>query len=159
MLARVRNCYTASIMILDLFKKAASVVTMIFVVSAVLAASPQGWTQGEVVQTAAAKKVLPAFFSEMTDLPLMNGLAEAAGGTVVFEKSEGRIITHVAIPAYTDITPDKVAAFYEMTLPQLGWEKIKEKQYVRDGERLEYMFLEAYEPYGVQFKLTPYESR
>ena len=71
-----------------------------------------------LVGTAAAAN--GTFLSELEDLPLPPGMAEAPGG-VLFDSPSGRI---VEATAQGEMSADQVLAFYAQTLPELGWQKV-----------------------------------
>ncbi|MFC7332404.1 hypothetical protein [Rhodocista pekingensis] len=75
-----------------------------------------------------------AFVAGTEDLPLMPGFVLLADETVVFDKPGGRIVQAVAAgPAPLA----EVRAFYDGTLPQLGWKPAGAGRWLREGERLE----------------------
>jgi hypothetical protein len=79
--------------------------------------------------------VSTGFFRAVEDLPLMPGMTEIEGEGVVFDQPEGRVV-QVTAHAPTG-SGGAVAAFYEQTLPQLGWQKeAQTNMYVREKERL-----------------------
>lgn len=99
--------------------------------------------------------VLPAqaqFVGGIDDLPLMPGLTDIPDAGVVFETPAGRIVEAQALTG--DQGPAQVRAFYDASLPQLGWEKIKSGQYRREGETLHLEFPEGPVP-TVRFRLAP----
>ncbi len=77
------------------------------------------------------------FVSGTEDLPLMGGLAIVPGSALVFDKPEGRIVEAQARGA---LTRAKVEAFYDSSLPQLGWKKLGTDRWQRDAERLKLDF-------------------
>lgn len=68
------------------------------------------------------------FVADIDDLPLMPGLSEDRAAGVVFESPGGRIVEAVARGTVT--APD-VRAFYDRTLPQLGWKIMESGVYSR----------------------------
>lgn len=80
----------------------------------------------------------PRFFSELNDIPLMPGLYELAGDTVVFDKPEGRIVESSAVTETENV--NKIKAFYDSALPQLGWERVAspdgDSAFIRQDEAL-----------------------
>lgn len=74
------------------------------------------------------------FFSVLNDIPLMPGLVEIADESVNFDKPEGRIIKATAVGE--GLSSAQVQAFYEKTLPQLGWQQQKSGLFVREREYL-----------------------
>lgn len=91
---------------------------------------------GAAMPQAQAAEDLPRFFSSIPDLPIMDGLQENEDEAVIFEKSEGRIVTQYAEVAGHNMTRTEIFGFYAKTLPHLGWEKIGEGKYLRENERL-----------------------
>ena len=75
-----------------------------------------------------------AFFEALYDVPVMPGLEEMKDQAMLFDKPGGRIASVLA--ASKDHGVVEIADFYARTLPQLGWEKTAENQYVREDNRL-----------------------
>ena len=78
-----------------------------------------------------------SFSSAIDDLPLMDGLNEAEGGTMVFDSSSGRIVEALSSGK---VTRRQVIEFYRETLPQLGWHEIRSGHFVREDEVLKIEF-------------------
>ena len=78
-----------------------------------------------------------AFFQAIEDLPVAPGLMEAADEGVSFDSPRGRIATVVAFG-----TGDKAtySGFYAKALPALGWKRLSENNYRRDGEAMSLEF-------------------
>ncbi|MCW9001716.1 MAG: hypothetical protein OQJ87_03255, partial [Rhodospirillales bacterium] len=99
------------------------------------------------------------FVPGFDDLPLASGLVGGEDGVMVFDTPGGRIVeARVAGPG----RPEDVMAFYEQTLPQLGWTHLGKGRFAREGEIL---IVEAVAVAGgespsvtVRFQLSP-ESR
>ncbi|MEQ8709665.1 MAG: hypothetical protein RIC36_11770 [Rhodospirillales bacterium] len=92
------------------------------------------------------------FLSVIEDMPLMPGLVEVADAGTVFETARGRIVEawaegNASMPAIT--------AFYEATLPQLGWVRLAGGGYRREGETLTIEQISGGAPTTVRFTLTP----
>ncbi len=83
---------------------------------------------------AAAAAAGKSFLGGVEDLPLMAGLTEVAEARVVFDKPGGRIVEAFAVGA---VGAAEVAAFYDAALPQLGWTRVGEGAFLREGESLE----------------------
>ncbi len=83
----------------------------------------------------------PQFFTSLQDVPLMPGLTELTEYTVVFDKPEGRIIESVA--SIESLTPEAIRTYYEASLPQLGWNRIGDDYFARQGEYLRMNFEEV----------------
>ncbi len=94
------------------------------------------WAGSAVAQNNPAS---PArFFSSMQDVPVVAGLTELQDQSVTFDKPEGRIVESVA-----EIETGSFAGIrklYDETLPQLGWSRIAENSYAREGEFLHLNF-------------------
>jgi hypothetical protein len=101
---------------------------------------------------AAALPALAQFVGGIDDLPLMPGLTDIPDAGVVFETPAGRIVEAQALTGAQ--ARAQVLDFYDATLPQLGWEKIKSGQYRREGETLHLEFPEGPVP-TVRFRLAP----
>lgn len=82
------------------------------------------------------------FFLSLQDVPLMLGMVELPDQTVVFDKPEGRIVESVA--SLQAIPEKDIKTYYESALPQLGWQRIADNSFVRQGEILKLHF-ETYE--------------
>ena len=73
------------------------------------------------------------YLTGIPDLPLMPVLQEVPDSGLIFDKPEGRIVQALASGT---TTPEAVLAFYEESLPQLGWRREASGDYLREGERL-----------------------
>jgi hypothetical protein len=93
-----------------------------------------------------------AFVPGTEDVPLMPGLAPVAGSSVVFDKPEGRI---VEAQAAGKVTRPAVRAFYEASLPRLGWSAAGADAWRRDGEVLRLDYREERGLLTVGFTLSP----
>ena len=93
-----------------------------------------------------------AFFSTVEDLPLMSGLLEIVEEGMVFDKPEGRIVEVVAAGA---VLRGAVVAYYESTLPELGWHREGGAEFVRSGEVLRYRLGTVGEMTEIRFTIAP----
>jgi hypothetical protein len=84
-----------------------------------------------------------AFVAGIGDLPLMGGLSQDPAQDVVFDKPGGRIVQAVARGS---VEPAAVRAFYQSTLPQLGWTPAGTDRWAREGEALALEFPASREP-------------
>ena len=94
------------------------------------------------------------FVSTIEDLPLMDGLIEEAGG-MVFDSARGRIVEAFATGW---VSEGAVRAFYDETLPQLGWRPLGAGAFQRENEILRVEFpggSGAAPPLTVGFRLMP----
>ena len=94
------------------------------------------------------------FLRGINDLPLMPGLYEDLGASVVFDKPNGRII--VALARGTQ-SMEAIRNFYIQTLPQLGWKNIRGGIFERRGERLILTINEENNTTSVKFSVSPRE--
>lgn len=93
------------------------------------------------------------FFSSLEDIPLMPGLSELPGQGMVFDKPEGRIVEALAL---TEGIPHKdILVYYGGTLPQLGWGRVSDTRFFREGEVLEISFSIVPEGEAVRFLIRP----
>ena len=77
------------------------------------------------------------FFSAIDDLPLMAGLAEVRGSTLVFSKPQGRIVEVIAEGVENEeVNKEKILEIYKKTLPQLGWIHTGTFSWERESEQL-----------------------
>ena len=94
------------------------------------------------------------FFSAIDDLPLMGGLNEVEGGTMVFDSPSGRIVEALSSGK---VSRQRVTQFYSETLPQLGWLETTPGHFVREGEalKIEFQTSPAEVTINVLFLLSP----
>lgn len=86
------------------------------------------------------------------DLPLMPGLEPLPESGVVFDNPGGRIVEAFAAGK---VAPQSVLAFYDETLPQLGWRRETSGAYLREGERLSLDISQDTGGVTVHFRLFP----
>ncbi len=99
-----------------------------------------------------AAALADAFVPGTEDVPLMPGLTPVAGSAVVFDKPEGRI---VEAQAAGKVTRAAVRAFYEASLPRLGWAAAGAAAWRREGEVLRLDYREERGILTVGFTLSP----
>lgn len=102
-----------------------------------------------------ASLVQPLYMPGTEDVPLMPGLAADDAASLVFDKPQGRIVEAAARGA---VSRHAVMAFYEESLPQLGWRRTgtsTRKSFERDGERLSLDFDGRDGNLQVAFTLAP----
>ncbi|MEX2644244.1 MAG: hypothetical protein WD270_12365 [Acetobacterales bacterium] len=92
------------------------------------------------------------FLSGFGDLPLMPGLQEQQGASVSFDTPYGRIVEGVASGS---TTTEEVLAFYDETLPALGWQRTGSERFRRDNEVLTLSFARDAGRLVVRFSLVP----
>ena len=101
------------------------------------------------------------FMSGFEDLPLMNGLKQSEDTALTFDSPGGRIIE--AYAQSDEIEKQKIMDFYDKTLPQLGWTRLKKKSksnsfsYIREGEELT-ISVDDGTPATVRFELKTKEK-
>ncbi len=109
-----------------------------------------------VLAGASAALAEDGFVMAIDDLPLMPGLTEVREAGIAFDKPQGRIVEAYAEGA---VAGEAVVAFYEKTLPQLGWSAARspagDTRWRREGEVLRVDVLADEEPVTVRFYLTP----
>ena len=95
--------------------------------------------------------------SGFEDLPLMDGLKQSEDAAVSFDSPGGRILE--AYAQSERIEKQKVMEFYDKTLPQLGWTRLKKKKnsYTREGEELT-ISVDDGTPATVRFELMTMEK-
>ena len=92
------------------------------------------------------------FINGFNDVPLMLGMTEAIESNVVFDTVQGRILVSFA---RSRESKDKIIAFYEESLTQLGWEMKEDGRFVRGVEILNVDFFPDGEYLVVRFSLEP----
>lgn len=110
---------------------------------------------GLVLIAGLAKADEAVFVSGFEDLPLMPGLVEDSDQSMNFDTPSGRIIEAVASGS---VSESDVMAFYEATLPELGWRRVGEGRFSREGEMLRLEFLEDGKGVVVRFASSPEEG-
>lgn len=98
-------------------------------------------------------KAADAYFEALYDVPIMKGLEEVKEQAMLFDKPGGRIASVVAVSKTVD--PEEIQTFYAESLPQLGWKKTAENQYVRDEDRLALELVKRPPVTVVHFTLSP----
>ena len=92
------------------------------------------------------------FINGFNDVPLMLGMTEAIESNVVFDTVQGRILVSFA---RSRESKDKIIAFYEESLSQLGWQMKEDGRFVRGVEILNVDFFPDGEYLVVRFSLEP----
>lgn len=93
-----------------------------------------------------------AFLVGFEDIPVMTGLTAAAEPDVEFDTPLGRI---VEVYATGKVSRAETSAFYEETLPALGWEKSANNLFLREGERFALDFFGQDGDLTIRFTLAP----
>lgn len=96
------------------------------------------------------------FVQGFEDLPLMQGLSQVVGNSVLFDTPQGRIVQASATGAMSQAD---VLKFYTETLPQLGWTRVAEGEFQREGEMLKLEFNNASPDVEVRFLVEPISNR
>ena len=81
------------------------------------------------------------FFAGNQDIPVMPGLIELEGRSFSYDKPEGEITEIVA--RLEGLNPEQVLYYYEVTLPQFGWNRVIDAEgahYFRKEEYLDIAF-------------------
>lgn len=101
-----------------------------FIIALVLLAAPTA----QAAETAITSTKTPLFFEALYDVPVMPGLEELKDQAMLFDKPDGRIASVMA--ASKNLNATEITRFYAESLPQLGWKKTAENQYVRGSDSL-----------------------
>lgn len=91
------------------------------------------------------------FASVIDDLPLMSEIVEVGDG-VEFSTPAGRL---AEVSAEGQVSRKDVLSFYGATLPQLGWARVGETEFVREDESLTLIFEQVSSGVRVRFALAP----
>lgn len=92
------------------------------------------------------------FVPGIEDLPLMGELHAIEGSGFAFDTTAGRLVEAYAGGS---VSQEDVDAFYDETLPQLGWEAEGDRLWRREGETLTIEFVEGTDPVTIRFQLSP----
>ncbi len=120
-----------------------------FVIALVLLAVPVA----QAAETAVAAAKAPLFFEALYDVPVMPGLEELKDQAMLFDKPDGRIASVMA--ASKNLNATEITRFYAESLPQLGWRKTAENQYVRGSDSLKMEVSKKPPLTVVHFTLSP----
>jgi hypothetical protein len=102
---------------------------------------------------ACAQAPAPArYVAGLEDVPLMAGLTPAGGNDVAFDSPQGRI---VIVNAAGAVERQAVEAFYAASLGELGWDRIGDTAFRREGELLRLEFGQRGSDLTVRFALSP----
>lgn len=86
------------------------------------------------------------------DLPLMAGLSQEVGNSILFDTPQGRIVQATAVGT---VSQSSVLKFYTETLPQMGWTIVDETEFQREGETLKVEFTAQGQKLKVRFRVEP----
>lgn len=92
------------------------------------------------------------FLAGFEDVPVMPGITVDDDAAMAFDTPAGRIVEAYAAGP---VTRDAVRQFYQTALPQLGWVRVGELTFQRDGETLTVELLDAAAALTVRFRLAP----
>jgi hypothetical protein len=102
---------------------------------------------------ARAQATAPArYVAGLEDVPLMAGLTPTGGNDVAFDSPQGRI---VIVNAAGAVGRQAVVAFYTASLSELGWDRIGDTAFRREGELLRLEFGQRGSDLTVRFALSP----
>jgi hypothetical protein len=105
-----------------------------------------------VVPPWAAARAQVAYVAGLEDVPLMAGLTPAGGNDVAFDSPQGRI---VIVNTQGALERPAVVAFYAASLSELGWDRIGDTAFRREGELLRLEFGQRGAQLTVRFALSP----
>lgn len=84
----------------------------------------------------------------------MSGLRELPDRALTFDKPSGRIVEIVA--GGQNISPEAIRAYYEDTLPQLGWTRTGPEDFLRENETLHVFVSQRQDGYSLlKIRLLP----
>ena len=96
------------------------------------------------------------YLNILPELPLMEGLEEVPESSLSFDKPDGRI---AEATYFSDtVTADAVLAYYEETLPQLGWSPEAESMFLREQDQLVIRSTQEEEEAIIVFSLSPVKN-
>ena len=102
------------------------------------------------------------FVAGIEDLPVMPGLESLPEESVVFDKPEGRIVEVLQNVRHAlgrgALDEAEVLEFYGRTLPELGWQKLSDSRFQREGEVLSLELTQSGDGLLVAFRLAPAEG-
>lgn len=84
----------------------------------------------------------------------MEGLIELQDHALQFDKPEGRVVEGVAL--IDGLNEEAVNVYYASTLPQFGWSRIGDNEYIRQGEKLRFDFEKIEEHYFFKIMISPH---
>jgi len=93
-----------------------------------------------------------AYVAGLEDVPLMTGLTAVARNDVSFDSPQGRI---VIVNTEGAVERAKVLAFYADSMPALGWDRIGDTMFRREGELLRLELGQRGDLLTVRFALSP----
>ncbi len=93
-----------------------------------------------------------AYVAGIEDVPLMTGLAPTKTDDLVFDSPQGRI---VIVHTHGSLERRQVQAFYASSLSALGWDRIGDSAFRREGEMLRLEFGRHAQLLTVRFTLSP----
>lgn len=94
-----------------------------------------------------------AYFSVLTDIPLMPDMKELTDQAFVFDKAEGRVVEAVGFLSTFDT--ERPIKFYETALVQLGWKPLKTGVFQRNNEQLVVRAEKLTRGVVLKFQLSP----
>jgi hypothetical protein len=93
-----------------------------------------------------------AYVAGIEDVPLMAGLAPTRTNDLTFDSPQGRI---VIVHAQGSLEQRQVQDFYAASLSELGWDRIGDQAFRREGELLRLEFGQRGALLTVRFTLSP----
>ena len=98
------------------------------------------------------------FFDSLYDVPVMPELVEIKDMALSFDKPHGRIAYAGALSS-VELSSKNILDFYKKSLPQMGWNVLKNNEYQRESEMLRISIvrqeIEGQHRELVQFMLFP----
>lgn len=94
-----------------------------------------------------------AYFSVLTDIPLMPDMKEMTDQAFVFDKAEGRVVEAVGLLSVSSSL--NATEYYKIALEQLGWKPLKTGVFQRNNEQLVVKAEKLAHGVLVSFQLSP----
>tara|TARA_A100001015_G_scaffold253653_1_gene293979 strand:+ start:1105 stop:1479 length:375 start_codon:yes stop_codon:yes gene_type:complete len=93
-----------------------------------------------------------SFVDGISDLPLFKSMENVNENLVIFDTNEGRIVRTEIVGR---VNLSEANDFYSTILPNLGWTKTNENQYIRENEVLSVVFLQEKNNILIKFNIAP----
>ena len=100
----------------------------------------------------AQAQIRAVYVAGLEDVPLMAGLAPTRTNDVTFDSPLGRI---VIVHTQGAVERQRVLEFYAASMTELGWDRIGDAAFRREGELLRLEFGQRAELLTVRFTLSP----
>ena len=96
--------------------------------------------------------VAEEFVFGLDDIPVFKEMRYVENSNLLFDKIDGRFVSSEMEGSYNK---EDIKQFYSSVLPNLGWKKVDENLYLRDGEYLEIKLNSLNSVSKVKFSIYP----